>query len=62
MLNRFAGSAEKKAASRRVPARRLGTPEDIAATIVFLASDRRISSPGKSSVSTAARPPYDLAS
>jgi NAD(P)-dependent dehydrogenase (short-subunit alcohol dehydrogenase family) len=41
LLNRFAGSAEKKAAlAAGVPARRLGTPEDIAATIVFLASDK----------------------
>jgi NAD(P)-dependent dehydrogenase (short-subunit alcohol dehydrogenase family) len=41
LLNRFAGSAEKKAAlAAGVPARRLGTPEDIATTIVFLASDR----------------------
>src|SRR6202042_3491393 len=35
LLNRFAGSAEKKAAlAAGVPARRLGTPEDISATIV----------------------------
>ena len=41
LLNRFAGGADKKAAlAAGVPARRLGTPEDIAATIVFLASDR----------------------
>jgi NAD(P)-dependent dehydrogenase (short-subunit alcohol dehydrogenase family) len=41
MLNRIAGGADKTAAlAAGVPARRLGTPEDIAATIVFLASDR----------------------
>jgi NAD(P)-dependent dehydrogenase (short-subunit alcohol dehydrogenase family) len=41
MLNRFAGSAERKGAmAAGVPMRRLGTPEDIAATIVFLASDK----------------------
>ena len=37
----FAGSADKKAAlAAGVPARRLGTPEDIGAMIVFLASDK----------------------
>jgi len=37
----FAGGADKKAAlAAGVPARRLGTPEDIAAMIVFLASDK----------------------
>jgi len=41
MLNRLAGSADKMAAlAAGVPARRLGTPEDIAATIVFLASNK----------------------
>jgi NAD(P)-dependent dehydrogenase (short-subunit alcohol dehydrogenase family) len=41
LLNRFAGSAEKKAAlAAGVPMKRLGTPEDIASTIVFLASDK----------------------
>jgi NAD(P)-dependent dehydrogenase (short-subunit alcohol dehydrogenase family) len=41
MLNRIAGGADKTAAlAAGVPARRLGTPEDIAATIVFLASDK----------------------
>src|SRR5712664_3656381 len=41
MLARFAGSAEKKAAAAAgVPMKRLGTPEDIASTIVFLASDK----------------------
>ncbi len=41
LLNRFAGSAEKKAAAAAgVPMKRLGTPEDIASTIVFLASDK----------------------
>lgn len=41
LLNRFTGSAEKKAAlAAGVPMKRLGTPEDIASTIVFLASDK----------------------
>jgi NAD(P)-dependent dehydrogenase (short-subunit alcohol dehydrogenase family) len=41
LMNRFAGSAEKKAAlAAGVPMKRLGTPEDIASTIVFLASDK----------------------
>jgi NAD(P)-dependent dehydrogenase (short-subunit alcohol dehydrogenase family) len=41
MLKRVAGGADKIAAmAAAVPARRLGTPEDIAATIVFLASDK----------------------
>jgi NAD(P)-dependent dehydrogenase (short-subunit alcohol dehydrogenase family) len=41
LLNRFAGSAERKSAlAAGVPMKRLGTPDDIAATIVFLASDK----------------------
>lgn len=41
LLNRFAGSAEKKTAlAAGVPMKRLGTPQDIASTIVFLASDK----------------------
>ena len=41
MLKRFAGSAERKAAfAAAVPAKRLGRPEEIAQTIVFLASDK----------------------
>src|ERR1700687_3476749 len=41
LLNRFAGSAERKSAlAAGVPLKRLGTPEDIASTIVFLASDQ----------------------
>jgi NAD(P)-dependent dehydrogenase (short-subunit alcohol dehydrogenase family) len=41
LLNRFSGSAEKKAAlAAGVPMKRLGTPDDIASTIVFLASDK----------------------
>lgn len=40
MLARFAGGVDKRAAlAAGVPARRLGTPEDIAGTILFLASD-----------------------
>src|SRR2546422_1198694 len=41
MLNRFAGGADKKAGLvAGVPAKRVGTPEEIAQTIVFLASDK----------------------
>src|SRR5258708_35476688 len=41
LLNRFAGSAERKAAlAAGVPMKRLGTPDDIASTIVFLASEK----------------------
>jgi NAD(P)-dependent dehydrogenase (short-subunit alcohol dehydrogenase family) len=40
MLNRFTGTADRKAGLiAGVPARRAGTPEEIAQTIVFLASD-----------------------
>jgi NAD(P)-dependent dehydrogenase (short-subunit alcohol dehydrogenase family) len=41
MLNRFTGSAAGKAGLvAGVPAKRTGTPEEIAQTIVFLASDK----------------------
>ena len=41
MLNRFTGSADRKADFvAGVPVKRAGTPEEIAQTIVFLASDR----------------------
>jgi NAD(P)-dependent dehydrogenase (short-subunit alcohol dehydrogenase family) len=41
MLNRFTGDEEKKAALvSRVPLKRAGLPEEIAQTIVFLASDK----------------------
>ena len=41
MLNRFTGNEEKKAALvSRVPLKRAGLPEEIAQTIVFLASDK----------------------
>ena len=41
MLNRFTGTAAKKAALiSGVPMKRVGTPEEIAQTIVFLASDK----------------------
>jgi NAD(P)-dependent dehydrogenase (short-subunit alcohol dehydrogenase family) len=41
MLNRFTGNAERKAGLvAGVPAKRAGTPDEIAQTIVFLASDK----------------------
>ena len=41
MLNRFTGDGEKKAALvSRVPLKRAGLPEEIAQTIVFLASEK----------------------
>jgi NAD(P)-dependent dehydrogenase (short-subunit alcohol dehydrogenase family) len=41
MLNRFTGTAEKKAALvTGVPVKRVGTPEEIAQTILFVASDK----------------------
>ena len=41
MLNRFTGSPDRKADFiAGVPVKRAGTPEEIAQTIVFLASDR----------------------
>ncbi len=41
MLNRFAGTAERKAGlAATVPLNRVGTPEEIANTIMFLASDK----------------------
>jgi NAD(P)-dependent dehydrogenase (short-subunit alcohol dehydrogenase family) len=40
MLERFTGSAEKKAALiAGVPLKRMGRPEEVAQTILFLASD-----------------------
>jgi len=41
MLNRFTGTAEKKAALvAGAPLKRVGTPEEIAQTILFVASDK----------------------
>jgi NAD(P)-dependent dehydrogenase (short-subunit alcohol dehydrogenase family) len=41
MLDRLTGGAEKKAAfSAAVPLRRLGTPEEVADAIAFLASEK----------------------
>ena len=41
MIDRFAGTAERKTdLVATVPLQRLGTPEEIAETILFLASDK----------------------
>ena len=41
MLSRFAGTPERKAGlAATVPLNRVGRPEEIAETIVFLASDK----------------------
>jgi NAD(P)-dependent dehydrogenase (short-subunit alcohol dehydrogenase family) len=41
LLNRFAGSEDRKAAmAQGVPLKRVGTPEEIAQVILFLASDK----------------------
>jgi NAD(P)-dependent dehydrogenase (short-subunit alcohol dehydrogenase family) len=41
LLNRFTGNADRKAGLvAGVPAKRVGNPEEIAQTIVFLASDK----------------------
>jgi NAD(P)-dependent dehydrogenase (short-subunit alcohol dehydrogenase family) len=41
MLDRFAGSAERKQALQAgVPARRVGTPDEIADAVLFLASPK----------------------
>ena len=41
MLNRFTGTDERKAGlAATVPLKRVGRPEEIAQTIVFLASDK----------------------
>jgi NAD(P)-dependent dehydrogenase (short-subunit alcohol dehydrogenase family) len=41
LLNRFAGGADQKAAlAQAVPLKRIGTPEEIAQVIIFLASSR----------------------
>jgi NAD(P)-dependent dehydrogenase (short-subunit alcohol dehydrogenase family) len=41
MLNRFAGTPERKAGlAATVPLNRVGRPEEIAETIVFLAFDK----------------------
>jgi NAD(P)-dependent dehydrogenase (short-subunit alcohol dehydrogenase family) len=43
MINRFTGTAEvKKDLISRVPVKRIGRPEEIAQTIVFLASDKAL--------------------
>jgi NAD(P)-dependent dehydrogenase (short-subunit alcohol dehydrogenase family) len=41
MLERFAGSAERKSAMAQfVPLKRIGRPEEIAAAILFVASEQ----------------------
>jgi NAD(P)-dependent dehydrogenase (short-subunit alcohol dehydrogenase family) len=41
LLNRFTGTDERKAAvAAKVPLKRVGRPEEIAQTIMFLASDK----------------------
>jgi NAD(P)-dependent dehydrogenase (short-subunit alcohol dehydrogenase family) len=41
MLNRFTGTAEKKdTLVAGVPVKRMGTPQEIAQTILFIASDK----------------------
>ena len=40
MLNRFAGTDERRAGLAGVPLKRVGRPEEIAQTILFLASDK----------------------
>lgn len=48
MLSRFTGSADRKAGlAAGVPLRRLGRPEEIAQTIVFLSSDKASFSTGQ---------------
>ena len=55
MLNRFTGTDERKAGLvAGVPLKRIGSPEEIAQTIVFLLPTRRLSSRVHHSPSTAA--------
>src|SRR5258706_14540346 len=61
LLNRFAGSGERKAGLiAGVPLKRLGKPEEIAESIVFLSSTGRLSSRVRRSRSTVAKRPCDL--
>lgn len=40
MLNRFAGTPERKGGAATEPLNRVGRPQEIAQTIMFLASDK----------------------
>ena len=50
----FAGPKLREALTKAIPFRRLGQPDDVAGIVVFLASDRRPSSPARPSASAAA--------
>jgi uncharacterized protein (DUF427 family) len=61
MLSRFAGTAERKASlAATVPLNRVGRPEEIAQTIMFLASDKPSSSRVRRTSSMAASRPGDV--
>jgi len=60
MLDRLTGTPDKKAAFyAAIPLKRGAKPEEIADAVVFLASDKRPSSPARSSGSTAAKTACD---
>ena len=61
LLDRFTGNADRQASLvAGVPVKRVGTAQEIAQAIVFLASDRVEYLTAKSSESMAARPLFDL--
>jgi NAD(P)-dependent dehydrogenase (short-subunit alcohol dehydrogenase family) len=60
MLNRFTGTAEKKAVLiTGVPLNRMGTPEELAEAIVFMASPKAHSLPEQHLSSTGGNSPAD---